>query len=188
MQPSTVNGPDALTLRTAHTSEVSGDELAAAHAMVASTFDEEFSAHDWEHALGGMHVLVHDGAETVGHAAVVQRRLLHGGRPLRTGYVEGVGVHRQYQRRGIGGMLMAEIERIITAAYDLGALGATDAGAPLYRARGWLPWQGTAAAFTPDGIVPTPDDAEFIHVFPVEGQPLDRTGELVCDWRSGDVW
>lgn len=179
---------DGLTVRIAHTCQVSPAELAAAHTMVASTFEEEFTDDDWEHALGGMHVLVHDGPTLVGHAAVVQRRLLHQGKPLRAGYVEGVGVHRDWQRRGIGGRLMTRIEGVITAAYDLGALGATDEGAPLYRSHGWLPWQGTTSALTPEGPQPTPDASEYIYVFPVEGQPLDLHGELACDWRSGDVW
>ncbi|MGH3870410.1 MAG: hypothetical protein ACRDSR_02680 [Pseudonocardiaceae bacterium] len=30
---------------------------------------------------------------TIGYASLVQRRLLHGGQALNTGYVEGVGVH-----------------------------------------------------------------------------------------------
>ena len=61
---------------------------------------------------------------------MVQRRLLHGGRALRAGYVEGVGVRADRQRRGHGAALMAALERMIRGAYDLGALGATDAAAP----------------------------------------------------------
>ena len=34
--------------------------------------------HDWEHALGGVHALVWEGGELVGHASVIQRRLLYG--------------------------------------------------------------------------------------------------------------
>lgn len=186
--PPAGNAAATLTLRTAHTSQVSPAELAIARAMVAAAFEEEFTDDDWEHALGGMHVLVHDGPTLVGHAAVGQRRLIHRGKPLRAGYVEGVGVHRDWQRRGIGGRLMTEIARVITAAYDLGALGATDEGAALYRAHGWLRWQGATSALTPEGPRPTPEASEYVYVLPVEGQPLDLHGELTCDWRSGDVW
>ena len=49
---------------------------------------------DWEHALGGVHAVAWLDGEVVGHASVVQRRLLHDGRALRTGYVEGVGCAR----------------------------------------------------------------------------------------------
>lgn len=47
--------------------------------------------HDWDHALGGLHELAWEGFELVGHASVVGRRLLHAGRTLRVGYVEGSG-------------------------------------------------------------------------------------------------
>ena len=55
-------------------------------------------------------------------------------------------VRREFQRRGIGGALMTELERIIRAAYELGALGSTDEGLPFYRARGWQPWRGDVGA------------------------------------------
>ena len=38
-----------------------------------------------------MHALASEGDRLVGHGSVVQRRLLHGGRALRTGYVEASG-------------------------------------------------------------------------------------------------
>ena len=92
--------------------------------------------HDWEHSLGGVHALAFDGDTLVGHAAVVQRRLLHGGRALRTGYVEGVAVRADQRRRGHGAAMMDALERVIRGAYDLGALGATDeAVGALRRAR-----------------------------------------------------
>jgi hypothetical protein len=37
------------------------------------------SDHDWDHALGGVHALVWEDGELIGHASVIQRRLLHGG-------------------------------------------------------------------------------------------------------------
>ena len=30
--------------------------------------------HDWEHALGGLHALMWEEAELVGHASLIQRR------------------------------------------------------------------------------------------------------------------
>ena len=70
---------------TAHTAELDAATLGAARELLDSVFGEEMTDHDWEHALGGLHVLVRDGAELIGHAALVQRRLLHGGRALRAG-------------------------------------------------------------------------------------------------------
>jgi aminoglycoside 2'-N-acetyltransferase I len=154
-------------------------------ALLEGVFAGDFSAHDWEHALGGVHALAWEDGALVGHASVVQRRLLHGGRALRAGYVEGVGVRADRQRAGIGGVLMDAIERVIRGAYELGALGATEAAEPLYGGRGWQRWRGPTSALTPDGVAPSDEDS--IWVLPVSA-PLDLDGELTCDWRDGDVW
>jgi aminoglycoside 2'-N-acetyltransferase I len=177
----------AAELRTAHTAELAPSTLDAAHALLRAVFGAALDDHDWEHALGGMHVLLWDAGELIGHGAVVQRRLLHGGRALRTGYVEGIAVRADRQRRGHGAELMRALEPIIRGGYDLGALGATEAAAPLYAALGWQRWEGPTSALTPTGVRRTPDDDGGIHVLPV-GVELDVTGELVCDWRDGDVW
>jgi aminoglycoside 2'-N-acetyltransferase I len=131
-----------------------------------------------------VHALAWEDGELVGHASVVQRRLLHGGRALRTGYVEGVGVRADRRRHGHATTLMEALERVLRAAYDLGALGASDDAVALYEARGWRPWLGPTSALTPDGVVPTDD---VPHVLAL-GVPLDLVGELTCDWRDGDVW
>ncbi len=176
------------TVRAIHTAELDTAELAAARALMDAVFAGEMTDDDWEHCLGGVHALAWEGGELVGHAAVVQRRLLHGGRALRTGYVEGVGVRADRRGRGHGGALMAAVERVVRRAYDVGALGSTDEGLSFYAARGWRPWLGPLSALTPGGVVPTPDEAGAIHVLPVVGAALDLTGELTCDWRDGDLW
>ena len=91
------------------------------------------------------------------------------------------------RRRGHGAALMAAIERVIRGAYDLGALGSTDAGAALYVARGWERWEGPTAVLSPDGVVGTEGDDGAIYVLPV-AIPLDRSAPLVADWRDGDAW
>jgi aminoglycoside 2'-N-acetyltransferase I len=175
-------------LRIAHTSELDPATLAAARGLLFDVFEGELDDSDWEHSLGGVHALAYDDEGALaGHASVIQRRLLHGGRALRTGYVEGVGVRADARRRGHGRAMMGALETVIRRAYDVGALASTDEAFALYAACGWQRWQGTAAALTPQGIVPTPDDADAIWVLPV-AVPLDLTGELVCDWRDGDVW
>lgn len=171
-----------------HTAEASPLLLGEARWLLEIVFDGDFGDDDWEHSLGGVHVVARDGTAVVGHAAVVQRRLLTGGRALRTGYVEGVGVHPDVQRRGIGGVMMAAVERIIGAAYDLGALGASDEGMALYTGRGWQPWKGTLSALTPAGVVATPDEEGAVLVLTGDPLGLDLGAELTCDWRDGDVW
>jgi len=174
-------------LRVAHTADLDPATLATVRALLDEVFAETLSPSDWEHAFGGMHVLLYEDDELIGHAAVVQRRLLHGGRALRTGYVEGVAVRRERHGRGHGAALMDEVERIVRGAYALGGLGASDEALGFYVARGWQRWRGPTSALTPDGIRRTPDDDGGIHVLPVEVE-LDLDGELTCDWRDGDVW
>ncbi len=150
-------------------------------------FPGDFYESDWEHSLGGLHALAWDDETLIGHAAVVQRRMIYGGRALRTGYVEGVGVRADRQGRGVGGALMSALENVIGSAYDLGALGATDQAQPMYLAHGWQRWEGRLSALTPSGIVRTADEEGVVFVLPVAVE-LDLTAELTCDWRDGDVW
>jgi aminoglycoside 2'-N-acetyltransferase I len=174
-------------VRTAHTADLDTGTLTAIRTLLDAVFEEALSDHDWEHALGGVHALVWEHGELVGHGSVVQRRLLHGGRALRAGYVEAVGVRASRRRRGHGAAAMEALERVIRGAYDLGALSATDEAAQLYAGRGWQPWKGPTSALTPAGIARTADDDGGIFVLPV-AVSLDLSGPLTCDWRDGDVW
>jgi aminoglycoside 2'-N-acetyltransferase I len=176
-----------MPLKVAHTSDLREDELADIRALMHDGFGDAFDEHDWEHALGGMHVLVNERGRLAGHASVVQRRVIADGRTLRCGYVEAVAVHSEFRRRGLGTALTRTCNRIIRGAYHVGALGATDAGAALYMANGWQRWQGPLSALTPDGIVPRPEEEGYVFVLDVDG-PLDLSAELTCDWREGDLW
>jgi aminoglycoside 2'-N-acetyltransferase I len=178
-------------LRVAHTAELDDGELRAARALLDEVFAGDLAESDWEHALGGVHALAYEsvGGALVGHAAVIQRRLMHGGRALRAGYVEAVGVRADARRRGVGSSVMGAIERVIVNAYDLGALGATDAAVPFYVGRGWRRWRGPSWALTPDGVVRTADEDGAIYVLALDGgAELALDGPLMADWREGDVW
>jgi aminoglycoside 2'-N-acetyltransferase I len=175
------------SVQTAHTSDLDATVLAAARALLEDAFTGSWDEHDWEHSLGGVHALVWDGDDLVGHASVVQRQLLHGGRALRAGYVEGVAVRADRRRRGHASDMMGALERVVRGAYELGALSASDAAADLYMARGWKLWHGPTSAFTPAGISRTEEDDGAIYVLPGD-VPLDLAGELTCDRRDGDVW
>jgi aminoglycoside 2'-N-acetyltransferase I len=174
-------------LQTAHTAELDRSTLAAARELLTAAFEPDFSAEDWQHGLGGIHALAWEDAELIGHASVVQRQLLHRGRALRTGYVENVAVRADRRRRGHAGAMMAELERLIRGGYELGALGAAGEAAGFYQGRGWELWQGVTAVLSPDGIQPTPEEDDSIHLLPLSAD-LDRSAALVCDWREGDVW
>ncbi len=170
----------------AHTAQLEDTALAEIRELLGAAFNN-FNEEGWEHALGGMHVLLREDGRLLAHGAVVMRRLLHDGRTLRTGYVEAVAVRAAHRRQGLGGRVMEVIEQVIRGAYDLGALSASAAGAPLYAARGWRRWRGRTWALSPDGIVRTADDDDSVHVFDTS-VPLDLGGELTCDWRDGELW
>jgi aminoglycoside 2'-N-acetyltransferase I len=174
-------------VRVEHTYQLDAATRDAIRRLLDAAFNGDVDDHDYEHALGGLHALVWEGPELIGHGSVVLRRLLHNGRALRTGYVEAVAVHPALQRQGHGAAVMGELEQIIRAGYEVGALGSSDVGRGFYEARGWLRWPGTASVITPDGLRRTPEEEGWIYVLPVSA-PLALGGDLACDWREGDVW
>lgn len=161
-----------MVVKLAHTADLAPAERTAIRALLDAAFDGLDDA-DWDHALGGIHAMVWANDELIGHASVVQRQFRYQGRAVRTGYVEAVAVHADHRREGVGHAVMAELERVIRAAYDLGALSSSEMGLPFYTARGWQRWQGRSFAMTPDGVVRTAEDDDSIFVLPVT--PLDLT-------------
>jgi aminoglycoside 2'-N-acetyltransferase I len=82
---------------------------------------------------------------------------------------------------------MDPLEGLARRAYDVAALGATDEAVSFYESRGWRQWVGPSSAMTPTGLRRTPEDDGGIYVLPLSAS-LDLDGELVCDWRDGEVW
>ncbi|MEU6659759.1 GNAT family N-acetyltransferase [Streptomyces sp. NPDC046821] len=180
-------GGPVTTQRTAHAADLTRAELRDIRALLDDAFAGRFSDDDWDHTLGGVHALVYDSTGAlVAHGSVVQRRVVHAGRSLRTGYVEGVAVRADARGRGLGGQVMAELERVIDGAYALGALSASAAGKALYEGRGWRQWQGDFAAYGPEGTVRLPEDENPPHLRPVTAA-LDPAHALLFDWRGGDI-
>ncbi|HEV3505291.1 MAG TPA: aminoglycoside 2'-N-acetyltransferase, partial [Actinomycetes bacterium] len=62
-------------LRRAATAELAAEELEAVRRLVFEAFGGRFDARDWDHTLGGVHVLAEEGGEVVAHGAVVPRVL-----------------------------------------------------------------------------------------------------------------
>lgn len=181
------------TARLVHTSDLDAETRAAAHRMVSAAFAEwtEFTADDWDHALGGMHALIVHRGTLIAHGAVVQRQLLHRGRALRCGYVEGVAVHQNWRGKGLGNAVMDALEQVIRGGYPIGALSTSTAGERLYRPRGWLHWRGPTSVLSPAGPLRTPADDGSVFVLPVTAEVeagVDLEADLACDWREGDVW
>lgn len=179
------------TARLIHTADLDAETRADARRMVFDAFasdpDGAFDDADWEHALGGMHALIGHHGAIIAHGAVVQRRLLYRGTALRCGYIEAVAVREDWRGQGLATAVMDALEQVLRGAYQLGALGASEAGLALYLPRGWQQWRGPTSVLAPTGITPTPEDDGGVYVLPVSVE-LDTSAELSCDWRDGDVW
>ncbi|WP_217199227.1 GNAT family N-acetyltransferase [Streptomyces buecherae] len=174
-------------VRVTHTSGLDSAALAAVRALLDDAFDGDFDDADWDHTVGGMHALLWEGSELIAHGAVVQRRLLHSGRALRAGYVEGVAVRADRRGVGKGTAVMAALGPVLRGGYEVGALSAADGADVFYQRLGWQRWQGRTSVLAPTGVLRTEEDDESTFVLPL-GAPLDLAGELTCDWREGDVW
>ena len=179
-------------IRIVPTDALSAVDVTAIRAILDAAFgddeEERFGEDDWQHALGGAHVVASIGDDIVAHAAVVERRLHVGGRPLRTGYVEAVATDPSLQGRGIGTLVMRAVGAQIAAGFELGALGT---GAfHFYERLGWVRWRGPSSVrLAAGGERPTPDDDGYILVLATPTSPLlDFDAPISCEWRRGDVW
>ena len=179
------------TARLIHTADLDAETRADAHRMVVDAFSGDeggaFDDADWEHALGGMHALIGHRGAIIAHGAVVQRRMLYRGAALRCGYIEAVAVREDWRGQGLATAVMDALEQVLRGAYQLGALGSSEAGLALYLPRGWQQWTGPTSVLAPTGITRTPEDDGGVYVLPVNID-LDTTEDLACDWRDGDVW
>lgn len=176
-------------LRTCHTAELSTAELGVVRRLLDDAYDARFTDADWDHALGGLHTLVLEQGELVGHVSVVQRRLLHQDRSVRTGYVEALAVRSDHRRRGYAATAMSEAEQVIERGYDLGALSDGTGIDGFYQKRGWRTWAGPTFVISPNSMQWTPDEDGGILVRRTPTSPaLDLSAPLGCDWRVGDVW
>jgi aminoglycoside 2'-N-acetyltransferase I len=179
--------PQVHTARLIHTADLDDETRQNAHQLLVEAFEGDWTEDDWDHTLGGMHAVVYNRGALIAHAAVVQRRLIYRGTSIRTGYVEGVAVREDWRGQGLGTALMDGAEQVIRGAYPLGALSPSESAHQLYLNRGWVQWRGPTSVLAPDGLTRTPDDDNGVFVWPV-GVELDPSADLVCDWRTGDVW
>ena len=150
-------------------------------------FGGRFADTDWDHALGGWHVLVTDGGALVAHASVVPRELHVDGRPVEAGYVEAVATAPARQGQGLGTLAMRGIDALIRRHHQLGALS-TGLHA-FYERLGWERWRGPTSVRTPDGLVRTPDEDDGIMVLRFGSTAgVDLGAPLSCEARRGDDW
>ena len=184
-------GAGAVRVRRLPTADLSAREVTLIRRLLEAAFgsDEEdrFTEDDWQHALGGMHFLVEAEGTIVAHAAVVERDLHAGGRPLRTGYVEAVATVPGRQRTGLGSMVMREVASYIEERFELGALAT--GSHHFYERLGWQTWRGPTSVRTADGPRRTPEEDGYVLVRGTRSSPaLDLDDPITCEWRPGDVW
>jgi len=173
--------------RTFSTEEATPAVLTEIRALLDLAFEGEFTDEDWEHTVGGWHVVVVDGDVVVSHAAVVPRLLVAGERSLRAGYVEGVATAPGRQGEGLGTKTMTGAATLIRSHFELGALST---GRPdFYQRLGWERWQGPTFVREGAELVRTEEDDDGIMVLRFDStRDLGLDLSLTCESRSGDVW
>ncbi len=153
-------------LRRLSTADLTATEVAAIRAIMEDAFgedeDERFTDDDWDHAVGGVHVVVDVDGEIVTHASVVERTLHVGDRPVRTGYVEAVATAPAHQGSGFGTLAMTDATALVRERFELGCLGTGRQS--FYERLGWQTWRGRSFLRTADGLVATPDDDGYLMV------------------------
>ncbi|CAN5632189.1 aminoglycoside N-acetyltransferase AAC(2')-Ic [soil metagenome] len=161
--------------------------LVEIRALLDGAFDGDFAEADWEHTLGGVHVLERDGAEVVGHAAVVARAFDVGPRSIRVGYIEGVATSARRRHEGFGSRTMSAVGDVVASRYELGALSTGAHG--FYEQLGWERWRGPTYVRAKGCRTRTPDEDDGIMVLHrAAGSEVDLASPITCEERPGDDW
>ena len=174
-------------LHTASTDALSPSFLRDLRPLLDAAFGGDFTDDDWHHALGGVHVWVTGSHGLISHGSLVERTLACSGETLRVGYVEAVATKASCRRQGHGAGVMRRIGELIRAGYPLAALSTWTHG--FYQTLGWERWRGPTWVDGPNGRERTPaDDGDVMILRTPRAPRLDLDGDIVCDWRMGDVW
>lgn len=154
----------------------------------ARAFGDRFDDHDADHAFGGVHVMVRDGNQLVGHASAVPRLIRFGDQPWRTvAYVEAVATDPDRQREGIGRLVMEQLQEEIASRWDVAMLS-TGRATGFYERLGWQRWLGLSYTLTDSGVVLDGEHGGLMVFEPAPGTVVDRTAPVTCQQRSGDAW
>jgi aminoglycoside 2'-N-acetyltransferase I len=166
--------------------DLSPERLDEIRALLMAAFDDGFNDDDWNHTLGGWHVVATDKA-LVAHAAVVERVLDVGGRAVRAGYVEGVAATPTGQGEGLGSWIMGRVAQLLEAEFELGAL--STGRHAFYERLGWERWRGPTFVRDGPNVVRTADEDDGIMVLRYSTTSnLDLSLPISCETRPGDAW
>ncbi len=146
----------------------------------------DFTDEDYEHGLGGLHVVVEQDGQLIAHAAVVPRELHLPEQVLDCGYVENVATHPRVRGQGLGAVVVRELNRLIVRDHQLGALR-TGVNA-FYRRYGWLDWRGQTFEVDREGGWQPTDDHGQVMVLPTPGHRLDPEQPIAAPQRPGKAW
>lgn len=175
-------------VRIIESADLAPDVLESLRDLCDEAFGERFDDNDWQHAVGGRHVVAFSGREVMAHAAVVPRELWIDGVLHQALYVEAVATDPSLQGQGIGTQVMEAVEELIESD---GLLAALSSGSPqFYERLGWERWQGPTYVQRSDDLVRTPDEDDTVLVLrPTPTlKALDLTAPIACRDRSGDAW
>lgn len=156
-------------------------------ALLEAAFDGDFSEQDWEHALGGRHVVVFDEGRLVSHASVVPRAIDIGARTFDAGYVEAVATAPASRRAGHGARAMERIGEVIRRHHEVGVLSTGRHG--FYERLGWERWRGPSYVLAEGKRVRTAEEDAGLMVLRF-GPSADVTlaDRIACRSRPGDDW
>ncbi len=176
-----------IELHTGTTKDMPPSLLRNVRALLDTAFEGDFSEEDWDHATGGVHVWQTGSSGVISHGSLVARTLVCSGAALQVGFVEAMATEASHQRQGHGAAVMRQIGGLIQERYPLGALSTGTHS--FYETLGWERWLGPTFVDGPNGRERTPADDGDVMILRTPRSPrLELDGEIVCDWRPGDVW
>ncbi len=168
-------------------SEAANSDLDTIRNLVDRAFDGGFTDEDWEHSVGGWHVVAVEQGTIVAHASLVRRLIDVGEKRFDTGYVEAVGVTPSGQGQGLGTAVMGSITELIASHHELGALSTGEHH--FYERLGWERWQGPTYVRARGQRIRTAEEDDGIMVLRVgPSLDLDLNSPISCERRIGDDW
>jgi aminoglycoside 2'-N-acetyltransferase I len=183
----------AARLRTMDVTVLESDQVDAAtrtalRRLWDRAFGDRFDDHDAAHAFGGVHVLVRDGGQVIGHASAVPRPIRFGDGPWRTvAYVEAVAADPARQGEGVGRLAMVRLHEEIASRWKV-ALLSTGRATGFYELLGWKRWLGLSYTRTETGVVPDDEHGGLMVLTTDPATGVDRTLPVTCQDRPGDAW
>ena len=172
----------------AESDEIDAATRARLRQLWAEAFGDRFDDHDADHAFGGVHVLVCQDGDLVGHASAVPRLIRFGDQPWRTvAYVEAVATDPDRQRGGIGRLAMERLQDEIASRWEVAMLS-TGRATGFYERLGWQRWLGLSSTQTESGVVLDGEHGGLMVFIPRPEAAVDRTLAVTCQDRPGDAW